>query len=115
MTATLTPAEYAAIDAQLAEFIASVSEWDKALIRQAVRIFGAGGRPFSMNTFRHLLPPMAHHTAGLVFLSMANRKPPEIVEIDKVRSTSGPTHHKEIGLYVLPAYAPAQAERRAAA
>ncbi|WP_049569128.1 hypothetical protein [Streptomyces sp. SBT349] len=100
---TVNPAagEAAGLDDQLAAFIDSVSDWDKALIEQAINIFGAHGRPFSMNTFRDLLPEMAHGTAGLVFLSMANRKPPPIVEIGKVRSTSGPTHKKEIGLYVL--------------
>jgi len=105
MTRTATPAEQARISAELEAFIASVSEWDKALIEQAVEIFGADGRPFSMNTFRDLLPEMAHHTAGLVFLSMVNRKPKAIVEIGRVRSTSGPTHNKDIGVYVLAQFA----------
>jgi len=93
------------LDAELAALIASVSDWDKALIEQAIHVFGAWGHPFSMNTFRDLLPEMAHGTAGLVILSMANRKPRAIIEIGKVRSTSGPTHGKPIGLYVLPAFA----------
>ncbi|WP_030917453.1 hypothetical protein [Streptomyces sp. NRRL B-24720] len=112
MTTTATAADRLRIGAELAAFIASVSEWDKALIEQAIEIFGEDGRPFSMNTFRDLLPEMAHHTAGLVFLSMVNRKPPPIVEIRKVRSTSRDTHHKEIGEYVLAAFANTQ--RRAA-
>ncbi|MFD5798657.1 hypothetical protein ACFWIO_35025 [Streptomyces diastatochromogenes] len=105
MTPTATPAEQAQISSELQAFIDSVPEWDKALIEQAIEIFGADGRPFSMNTFRDLLPEMAHHTAGLVFLSMVNRKPRSIVEIGRVRSSSGPTHNKSIGVYVLARYA----------
>lgn len=112
MTTTATAADRLRISAELAAFIASVSEWDKALIEQAIETFGEDGRPFSMNTFRDLLPEMAHGTAGLVFLSLINRKPAPIVEIRKVRSTSGPTHHKEIGEYVL---APFASSRRRAA
>lgn len=102
----LSAADAAAIDAELAQFIKSVSEWDKNLIEQAVEFFGRDGRPFSMNDFRDLLPKMAHGTAGLVFLSMVNRRPQAIVEIGKVKSTSRPTHGKDIGLYVLAQYAP---------
>ncbi|MFD3520478.1 hypothetical protein [Streptomyces sp. NPDC058653] len=105
MTHTATPAEKLRIGAELEAFIASVSEWDRALIEQAIQIFGENGRPFSMNTFRDLLPEMAHGTAGLVFLSLINRRPAPIVEIRKVRSTSGPTHNKQIGEYILAPYA----------
>lgn len=105
MTTTATPAEQARISRELQAYIDSVSEWDKALIEQAIQLFGADGRPFSMNTFRDLLPEMAHHTAGLVFLSMVNRKPKAIVEIGRVASSSGPTHGKEIKVYVLTQYA----------
>lgn len=105
MTRTATPAEQLRISKELEAHIASVSEWDKALIEQAIEIFGADGRPFSMNTFRDLLPEMAHHTAGLVFLSMVNRKPKAIVEIGRVKSSSGPTHCKDIGVYVLTQFA----------
>lgn len=81
--------------------LSSVSDWDKALIEQAIYLFGANGRPVSMNDMRDLLPPMAHGMAGRVFLSMINRKFPPIREIAKVRSTSRDTHKKEIGLYLL--------------
>lgn len=101
------------ISDELQNLIDSVSDWDKALIWQAIQIFGEHGRPFSMNTFRELLPEMAHGMAGRVFLSLINQKNPPIVEIRKVRSTSGPTHHKEIGEYVLAPFA--SHSRRAAA
>jgi hypothetical protein len=96
-------------DRILNEFMATVSDWDRNLIEQAVKYFGADGRPFSMNDFRHLLPDMAHGTAGLVIRAMACRKTDGIVEIDKVKSTSGPTHGKDIGLYVLARHAPRRA------
>lgn len=88
---------------ELDALIASVkdADWDKKLIEQAIYIYGEGGRPFSMNDFRDLLPGMAWGVAGRVFLSMINRKHPPIREIAKVRSTSPETHKKEIGLYVL--------------
>ena len=109
MTETVNPLR---LSPEMLAFVASVSEWDKALIEQAVYLFGAEGRPFSMNTFRDLLPAMAHGVAGRVFLSMLNRKAPPITEIRKVRSTSPDTHHKEIGEYVLTEYGYAEAARR---
>lgn len=96
MTATTVSPELAALIASVKD-----ADWDKKLIEQAIYIFGEDGRAFSMNTFRDLLPPMAHGVAGRVFLSLINRKPSPIHEIDKARSTSGPTHKKEIGVYVL--------------
>lgn len=88
---------------ELDALVASVkdADWDKHLIEQAIYIYAEGGRPFSMNDFRDLLPAMAWGVAGRVFLSMINRKRPPIREIAKVRSTSPDTHHKQIGLYVL--------------
>lgn len=88
---------------ELANLIASVpdGDWDKNLIEQAVYLFGEDGRAFSMNSFRDLLPPMAHGVAGRVFLSMLFRKDSLIREVDSVRSTSASTHHKRIGVYVL--------------
>ena len=97
---------------EFAEFTATVSGWDKNLIEQAIEIFGDGGAPFSMNTFRDLLPDMAHGTAGTVLRSMSLRKPAPIREIAKVKSTSGPTHGKDIGLYVLTPFGQQQAARR---
>lgn len=101
MTRTATPAEQARINAELDALIANVTDWDRALIEQAIHVFGAGGRHFSMNDFRDLLPESAHHAAGLVFLSMLNRKPSPLVKVGTTRSTSGPTHNKAICVYRL--------------
>lgn len=88
---------------ELAALLASVpdGDWDKRLIEQAIYIFGQDGRAFSMNTFRDLLPPMAHGVAGRVFLSLLNRKNKPLEEVGTVRSTSATTHRKRIGVYVL--------------
>lgn len=88
---------------ELANLIASVkdSDWDKRLIEQAIYLFGEDGRAFSMNTFRDLLPPMAHGVAGRVFLSLLNRKEKPLEEVGTVRSTATSTHRKRIGVYIL--------------
>lgn len=92
--------------------LSSVSDWDKALIEQAIQIFGIDGRPVSMNDLRDLLPPMAWGMAGRVILSMLNRKTPPIREIAQVRSTSTCTHRKRIGLYVLTDHGQQEARAR---
>jgi hypothetical protein len=97
---------------ELDQLLSSVSEWDKALIEQAIQIFGIDGRPVAMNDLRDLLPPMAWGMAGRVILSMLNRKIPPIREIAQVRSTSTCTHRKRIGLYVLTEYGQQEARAR---
>lgn len=92
--------------------LSSVSTWDKALIEQAIQIFGIDGRPVSMNDLRDLLPPMAWGMAGRVILSMLNRKTPPIREIAQVRSTAPDTHRKRIGLYVLTDHGQQEARAR---
>lgn len=91
------------VSPELANLIASIpdADWDKKLIEQAVYLFGEDGRAFSMNTFRDLLPPMAHGVAGRAFLSMLFRKDSPIEEIGTIRSTSVSTHRKRIGVYIL--------------
>jgi hypothetical protein len=86
-----------------------VSEWDAALVEQAVLHFGRGGREVSTNTFRDLLPEMAHGHIGKAIRNLARRKviapvplTPEMPNIPKqVKSTSGPTHGKPVNCYVL--------------
>lgn len=96
MTATV-------VSPELADLIASTSDadWDKRLIEQAIYLFAEDGRAFSVNTFRDLLPSMAHGVAGRVFLSLLFRKDSPIEEVGTIRSTSASTHRKRIGVYVL--------------
>jgi hypothetical protein len=85
-----------------------VSEWDAALVEQAVLHFGRGGREVSANTFRDLLPEMAHGHIGKAIRNLANRKVIETIPVapkvdipKQVKSTSGPTHGKPVNCYVL--------------
>jgi hypothetical protein len=94
---TLTPSPE--LDALLASI--PVNDWDKALLEQAVYLYGEGGQPFSMNDLRGMLPELAHGAAGRVLRGMRLRKPAPIREVAQVRSTSGPTHGKPISVYVL--------------
>lgn len=98
-------------DATLRALYATVTDWDAALIRQAVEAIGSDGRPFSMNEIRDLLPGLAHGTAGLYLRSECCRKSPLLVKVGEVTSTSPATHGKRICQYVLAEYAP---RRRAA-
>lgn len=86
---------------EFAEFTATVTDWDRNLIEQAIYLFGETGQPFSMNTFRHLLPAMAHGTAGALLRGMACRNPAPIRKVGQEKSTSRKTHGKPIDVYVL--------------
>jgi hypothetical protein len=86
---------------EFAEFTKTVTDWDRDLIRQAIYLFGETGARFSMNTFRDLLPDMAHGTAGAVLRGMACRKPAPIVKVDEEPSNLLSTHGKPIDVYVL--------------
>lgn len=102
MTSYATEAQAAAAaDEILADLIKNTSTWDRAVVEQAVRAVGADGRPLSANDFRHLLPEMARGTVGVVIRSMAGRKAAALIKVGEVPSTSGPTHGKPIGQYVL--------------
>lgn len=85
-----------------------VSEWDAALVQQAVLHFGRGRKEFSANTFRELLPEMAHGHIGKAIRNLAKRKVIEPVPVapnidvpKQVTSTSPSTHGKKINCYVL--------------
>ncbi|MEC4016023.1 hypothetical protein [Streptomyces sp. H27-D2] len=89
-------------DATLRSLYATVADWDRSLIEQAIEAIGDDGRTFSMNGIRDLLPDMAHRTAGLVMRSLIGRKNPTmLVKIGEEPSTSGPTHGKRINIYRL--------------
>lgn len=83
-----------------------VSEWDAALVKQAVLAFGRGGKTFSCNTFRDLLPEMAHGHIGKAIRGLAQSKVIDKVrkpsgELARVRSTSDATHGKDLFVYRL--------------
>lgn len=92
--------------AYLDSLIDRVSDWDRALVEQAVHFFGLARECFSCNSFRYLLPKMAHGHVGIVVRSMAQRR--LIVQVrDRngypvtVTSTAESTHGKPIAVYKL--------------
>ena len=100
---TLTP-EQARVQANetLAALYANVTDWDEAVLDQAIDAIGGDGRPFSMNDVRAVLPDMAHGTAGLYFHSLVRRRNPRQLDIvGEEPSTAESTHGKPIKVYVL--------------
>ncbi|MFJ4785076.1 hypothetical protein [Streptomyces sp. NPDC088794] len=102
---TLTP-EQARIDANeaLAALYANVTDWDEAVLNQAIDAIGGDGRPFSANDLRAVLPELAHGAAGLFFHSLVRRRNPrQVVVIGEEPSTAESTHGKPIKVYRLSA------------
>lgn len=86
----------------LATLYENVTDWDTALLDQAIDAIGGDGRPFSMNDVRAVLPELAHGAAGLYFHSLVRRRNPRQVDIvGEEPSTAESTHGKPIKVYVL--------------
>lgn len=100
---TITPDEAREqANATLAALYATVTDWDTALLNQAIDAIGGDGRPFSANDLRAVLPELAHGAAGLFFHSLVRRKtPPQVVVVGQEPSTAESTHGKEIKVYRL--------------
>ena len=119
---TLTPEQARQhANEQLAALYADVTDWDAAVLSQAIDAIGGDGRPFSMNDVRAVLPELAHGAAGLFFHSLVRRRNPRQVDIvGEEPSTAESTHGKPIKVYVLSperreAIAARLAQRRVAA
>lgn len=102
---TLTPDEAREqANELLAAMYATVTDWDNALLDQAIDAIGGDGRAFSMNDVRAVLPEMAKGTAGLYFHGLVRRRnPQQLIVVGKEPSTAESTHGKPINLYVLSA------------
>jgi hypothetical protein len=100
---TLTPDEARTqANELLAAMYATVTDWDTALLNQAIDAIGGDGRAFSMNDVRAVLPGMAKGAAGLFFHGLVRRRNPrQLIPVGEEASTSEATHGKPIGLYVL--------------
>ncbi|WP_255951599.1 hypothetical protein [Streptomyces odontomachi] len=101
----------------LAALYANVTDWDTAVLNQAIDAIGGDGRPFSMNDVRNVLPDIAHGAAGLFFHSLIRRRNPvQLIVVGEEPSTAPSTHGKPIKVYKLAPnrLAAARAERRAA-
>lgn len=109
MTLTLEEARTQANEL-LAAMYATVTQWDTALLDQAIDAIGGDGRVFSMNDVRAVLPDMAQGTAGLFFHSLVRRRNPrQVIAVGEEPSTAESTHGKPIKRYVL---SPARIEAR---
>lgn len=86
----------------LAALYANVTDWDEAILNQAIDAIGGDGRPFSMNDVRAVLPELGHGAAGLFFHSLVRRRNPQQVDVvGEEPSTAASTHGKTIKVYVL--------------
>lgn len=91
-------------NAALAALYANVTDWDTAILDQAIDAIGGEGRPFSMNDVRAVLPELAHGAAGLFFHSLVRRRHPrQVMVIGEEPSTAASTHGKPIKVYRLSA------------
>jgi hypothetical protein len=102
---TLTPDEARTqANELLAAMYATVTQWDTALLDQAIDTIGGDGRVFSMNDVRAVLPDMAQSTAGLFFHGLVRRRNPrQLIVVGEEPSTAESTHGKPIKRYVLSA------------
>lgn len=107
VTAALAAAR-AARDAGIALALEGASDWDKALVWQAIEAFGEVGQPFSANNLRDLLPDVPRAMIGGQFTKASAAG--VIVRVGVVMSTDEPTHHKAIGLWLGAAAAARLAE-----
>lgn len=96
----LTPARNAR-DEGLARVEASSSEWEKAVIDQAILAMAEKPVRFSANDFRDLLPEVrTRKLIGQRCGDLSKRKPPPIVKVDETISTDEGTHAKKINVYI---------------
>lgn len=102
---TLTP-EQAREQANktLAILYANVTDWNEAVLDQALLAIAGGGRPFSANDLWSIVPDMGRGTAGLYFVSLARRTNPRVlVKVGDEPSINEKAHGKPVNLYLLTA------------
>ena len=111
-------------NALLATLYANVTDWDEALLDQALLAIASDGQPFGMNDLRTVLPDDACKPAGLYFHSLVNLEHPQVLQqAGEVRSINPKAHGKKVGVYYLTAAGrkfiqdrqPARTEQRRAA
>lgn len=88
----------AARDEGMAQAEDAGSDWDKALIDQAIAAFAATGEPFSANDLRPLLPDVRTSLMGSRFYAASVRG--EIQALGTTTSTKKNTHSKGVGLWL---------------
>lgn len=87
-------------ESTLSSLADAVDDWDMALVRQAVLHFGRGGRLFSANTYRNVLPSSARkHISGAMHSLIGSELIAFVGQMEP--STSGPTKGHRVQCYRL--------------
>lgn len=100
---TLTP-EQARIEANetLAALYANVTDWNEAVLDQAVLAIAGGNRPFSANDLWAIVPEMGRGTAGLYFGALTRRHSPQVlVKVGDEPSVNPKAKGKPVNRYLL--------------
>jgi len=100
---TLTP-EQARQQAneQLAALYANVTDWDEAILDQAVLAIAGDGRPFSANDLLVVIPELGRSVAGLYFAGLTRRRTPQVLDyIGSEPSINPRAHGKPVHVYRL--------------
>ena len=100
---SLTP-EQARIEANetLAALYANVTDWDEAVLDQAVLAVAGGNRPFSANDLWWIVPELGRGIAGLYFSALAKRRNPLVLQhIGYETSVNPRAHGKPVNTYLL--------------
>jgi hypothetical protein len=88
----------------LAALYADVTNWDEAVLDQALLAIASDDQPFGMNDIRTVLPEDACRKAGLYFHSLVNLEHPQVLQqVGEVRSINPKAHGKKVGVYRLTA------------
>lgn len=100
---TLTP-EQAREQAnkQLAALYANVTDWDEAILDQAILAIAGDGRRFSANDLLVVIPELGRGVAGLYFAGLTHRRSPQILSrIGFEPSINPKAHGKPVNVYQL--------------
>lgn len=114
---TLTPDEARTqANELLAAMYATVTDWDEALLDQALLAIAGGNRPFSANDLWVIVPDMGRGAAGLYFGSLARRRSPNaLIKVGEEPSVNPKAHGKPVNLYLFTAHGRALIQQRQAA
>jgi hypothetical protein len=86
----------------LAALYADVTDWNEAILDQALLAIAGGGRPFSANDLWAIVPDMGRGTAGLYFGALSRRTSPRVlIKVGDEPSINEKAHGKPVNLYLL--------------
>ena len=100
---TLTPDEARQqANKQLAALYANVTNWDEAILDQAILAIAGDGRPFSANDLIAVIPELGRSVAGLYFAGLTRRRIPQVlIRVGFEPSINPKAHGKPVNVYQL--------------